>query len=529
MKKSKIILIVSIVIAVLILAAGATLATLYFTTDIFKSDAELFYRYLGQMQFEISEPEEITSNYTTKGSITFDLTSTNQSIANQSIPPRNFSIEYTVNRDNNKDNTATQATLKYINTDLFTVKYAKNGDTYGITSDEVLNKYLTVENKNLKNLAFKLGVTDTSYIPDKLEPTNINEIFSFSEQDLTRVEELCKPIIEKGFSKECYSKTKGESITFNSNTIEANKYTLTATQEQFIKVETEILNKILEDEQLSNMVLEKVQIILGEDFSMQNLKDAYQNFINDLESTEIEDANKLIKISVYEKEGTLLRLSVESDVDTSNVTNIDIIKENATNKLVITNTIYEDDIKTIKIEIAQTQKDNINELIVSLNADENGTTLYAGSIKEAITTETNTINREISIKLNNKNETYIDVNINENTLITANVDTIVFDATNSASINELSTEYINQLATGILTRLQQLLQEKTLLVMQVQAQSSGNSVTGTIGRIENEPSILERAQEASRLYTEAAQREEELMGQQQETLEQQIENMVETR
>lgn len=534
MKKSKIILIVSIVVVVLILAIGGTLAALYFTTDIFKSDAELFYKYadqyLGEIMAEIPEPEEITSNYTTKGTVTFDLTSTDQSIANQSIPPRNFSIEYIVNRDNTNNNTATQATLKYINTDLFTVKYAKNGDVYGITSDEVLNKYLTVENKNLKNLAFKLGITDTSLIPDKIELKNIKEAFSVSEQDVNRAGELWMPIIENGFSKDCYSKAKGEGITFNNNTIEANKYTLTATQEQFNKVIVEMLNSIISDEYLSNMYLEDMQLLFGEDYTMQTLKDTYQSIINDIEAADEENANKLIKISVYEKEGTMLRMSIESDVDTSSVINIDNIKENETNKLVIANTIYGEDIKTIKVEIAQTKKDNVKELTLALNADENGTTVYAGSIKKVVTTEANTINKETSIKLNSENETYIDVNINENILITANVDTVIFDATNSASINELSTEYMNQLATGIMTRLGQLFQEKVLLVFQVQAQTSGSEFTGTIP---NEPdlfgqNILNQSQEAARQAEEAMQREAESYEQAQAQLNRQIENTLGT-
>ena len=525
MKKNKVILTVLIIVIVVILAIGGTVAALYFTTDLFKSDKELFYKYLGQMQFEVTEPEEITSNYTTKGTVTFDLTSTDQSIANQLIPPRNFNLEYTVNRDNNNDNTSTQATLKYINTDLFTIKYAKNGDIYGITSDEVLNKYLTVENNNLKNLAFKLGQTDTSFIPDKIEPKNIKEVFTFREADLNRIGEVCAPIIEKGFSKECYSKKSRENIIFNDKTIEANKYTLTATQEQFGNVTVEIFNAVIADEDLSNMLLEKMQIILGEGFTMQNLQDACQNLINDLEAIEDENLDKLIKISVYEKEGTMLRVSIENEADTSNIINIDYIKEKETNKLVVTNTIYEDDIRTVKIEISQNQKDNVKELTLALNVDENETTLYAGSIKEIVTTEANTINKETSIKLNSENETYIDININENTLLTANVDTVTLDATNSVSINELSTEYISQLATGIMTRLEQLFEEKTLLVLQIEAQSSGNEFTGTSV---NEPNILEQSEQATRRYEEAAQREAASLEQAQSQINGQIENTIGT-
>ena len=81
---------------------------------------------------------------------------------------------------NNKD--SLQAKLKYLNTDLFELKYAHNNDLYGITSSEVINKYITFENNNLKELATKYGIADVSSIPDKIQMQNLSELFNLTRR-----------------------------------------------------------------------------------------------------------------------------------------------------------------------------------------------------------------------------------------------------------------------------------------------------------------------------------------------------------
>ncbi len=188
MKRNEKIIISVILLILIFIIAGIAV---YFFTDLFKSNKVLFYKYLAKNSNVISKyVEDTTKNdleyikqnkYSTTGTISFDLVSNNQDIANQTVPARNFNIEYNMQADsiNNKD--SLQAKLKYLDTDLFELKYAHNNDLYGITSSEVIiNKYITFENNNLKELATKYGIADVSSIPDKIQMQNLSELFNLT-------------------------------------------------------------------------------------------------------------------------------------------------------------------------------------------------------------------------------------------------------------------------------------------------------------------------------------------------------------
>ena len=49
MKKSKIIIIIIIILLILLMGLGGVFAYTYFSTDLFKSDKEMFFSYLGQI------------------------------------------------------------------------------------------------------------------------------------------------------------------------------------------------------------------------------------------------------------------------------------------------------------------------------------------------------------------------------------------------------------------------------------------------------------------------------------------------
>ena len=52
-------------------------------------------------------------------------------------------------------------------------KYKQDGDLYGIQADILSPIYFAVENNNLQDLLLKLGATDVSGMPNRIEPTVI--------------------------------------------------------------------------------------------------------------------------------------------------------------------------------------------------------------------------------------------------------------------------------------------------------------------------------------------------------------------
>ncbi len=105
MKKGtkKVIIAIAIIVVIIILIITGLL--LYLGTDLFKSNEEQFFKYFAQneeiIQKLVENPNRANiqsvkqNNYTTTGNISFNLVSNDTQFANQSIPARNFSIDYT--------------------------------------------------------------------------------------------------------------------------------------------------------------------------------------------------------------------------------------------------------------------------------------------------------------------------------------------------------------------------------------------------------------------------------------------------
>ena len=51
---------------------------------------------------------------------------------------------------------------------FLTIKSLKDNNTYGIIADNILGKYLSVDNSNLKDLFLKLKITDVNIVPDSI-------------------------------------------------------------------------------------------------------------------------------------------------------------------------------------------------------------------------------------------------------------------------------------------------------------------------------------------------------------------------
>ena len=74
----------------------------------------------------------------------------------------------------------------------------RDDNIYALKADNVVTKYIAVENSNLKELFAKLGVEDTAEIPNSI-PTNYEEILK----------------INRRYSNIQLAKTKGNAVKCN--------------------------------------------------------------------------------------------------------------------------------------------------------------------------------------------------------------------------------------------------------------------------------------------------------------------------
>ncbi|MCI8353173.1 MAG: hypothetical protein HFJ58_06315 [Clostridia bacterium] len=502
MKKgsNKLIIAIIVILVIAIIVVGG--AYLYFTTDLFKGNEQLFFKYLaqnGQVLKELSSSNEATlveniinNKYKEEAEMTFNVESNNTQIANQSIPAGNFNIKYSGLVDPENNSKSSETTLKYLTTDLFTLKYIRNNDLYALKSDEVVNKYLAFDNNNVKDFAKKLGITDTSLIPNKIQPTDFEELFKITKEQQKALLQKYLGVINTQISKDKYKSQKDVTITIDSKDISTTEYYLELTQDEVVRILSSILDTLKNDDITLNILVDKIKVLDSENNTTVNdLRNNIQNAIDDLNSIQTING-ETIKIAVYASNGKLVRTEISggNDIiyidpqenDTSSRVIISFEKENELLQDQTNNANRYEDIRTRiqnsfpkikRVELAKQIKENQNTIISIV-------TFKTGNETIKISTQTKTVVGD-SIKEN----TTINVNISDNTYITASInaskvpssDIKIEELTkqNSATINNFTPQYITTLSQAIVNRLKSLYAEKLEIVnAQINSQNMNN-------------------------------------------------------
>ena len=179
MKKGIKILIIVFLILLILICGG--LAFAYFGTDLFKSDKEMFFKYLGTSNelLEVLQDDSLTAYrekqkntpYTNNGEIKVDYTNYDALSEAQQEALQNYNITFEGTK--NATNKVSQQNIKinYSDTENVDLEYFSQNDTYGIKINNILEKYLAVENNNLKQWGEALGLSAERIecLPDKID------------------------------------------------------------------------------------------------------------------------------------------------------------------------------------------------------------------------------------------------------------------------------------------------------------------------------------------------------------------------
>lgn len=304
-KGRKIVLFFIILLLIVLIVAGGAYA--YIATDLLKSPDMLFKKYLLSQASEISkfnvgpykegyermrkEPTEIKvvgKNEYNLGT-TQDLDEDSEKkylettlLLKTDYPNKNLSV----NIDSKLDGE------EYLKLDLVGSK-----DTLGLKVEDLHEKYITIENRDLKKLAktFNVDENTINMIPDKLPEITLTET---SKKVL--LEEV-KNIISNELSSigtNSYTQEKYVIDNYNGEKFEGNKYVLTTSSKKFNEMIYNCIIKLCENEQIKST--------LNSDELLNKLK---ENIVETSKKEEnIED--KAMKIAVYSYDGKTIKLDV---------------------------------------------------------------------------------------------------------------------------------------------------------------------------------------------------------------------------
>lgn len=347
MKKNKLLI---IFIVSIILLIGIIIGIIYFTTDIFKSNSELFWKYFSKVSNSTTEllsskeqkmQNEFKQNntYMSNGELLLSIKQGENSV-------KQLQIDTTKRHDVNNERTYLDAILKNGDLDIFNVSYINSGDIYAIKCDDVTPTYIGISNSNLQELATKYKLEFAEFIPNSINTTVFASLLDFTPEQENHIVDTYMPIIINDIPEKLYSKIQ-EQIKIEENTYNSNVYLLQLSGQNMKQILVDCLNNLkLDNETLVLLSNKFTSLQFGNDYTdITNLSTKITELIKKLEETDIQTE---MYIKVYEVNGETIKVTVE-------ITNVIKLEYDITdNKRKLVTDI-------ININENQVFEDNINE------------------------------------------------------------------------------------------------------------------------------------------------------------------------
>ena len=313
------------IILLVVIIIGLTLGVLYYKTnllDFAKNKKDLFFKYMGQNSewtkkdgsLELLEKMEKES-YSTNGKIYWNIEANMDEEIQEYLDVIN-GIEIIIEGKSDAKTGSSEAKVAITNNneELIDVDLIHGRDAMSFRVSQILDKYITLENKDLDELADKLGID--AYALESLFAEQI-----FTQKELKEMYEKYNKALCDSIKEENITRTK-ETITVNGEETKVNAYTLTISQKDAMDMATSLLKALREDDKLLEKVAEYVNQINeaqyeGTTMTVQKItKNEMKMLISSLIyslSQEVSYSEETVQIVVYEKNGKTVQTKFQTD------------------------------------------------------------------------------------------------------------------------------------------------------------------------------------------------------------------------
>ncbi len=292
-KKSKSLLITVIVLLIIILLLVGVIAYLYFFTDMFKSNKQLFFKYTSQIvqsengfidnQLMQYFQKKNSTSYENNGEITFDVSIPNMEddleLAN------NLNITFSGKEDPNNSKSEKEISLNYSDSVNFPLTYRKTNNITGIQTQYIGSSFVAVRNDE--------EISGLEDINNLLKLQNIE----FSNEEIQSLKTSYFDNILNTLDDSKFSTLTEGNLT---------GYRLTLTSEEFKNTLVQILNALKTD---TNTTHKLNEILQGIGIDTQLNEDSIDDVIESINDWKLNDN---VEMTVYATGGNLTRVDVES-------------------------------------------------------------------------------------------------------------------------------------------------------------------------------------------------------------------------
>ncbi len=432
--------VISVVVVLLILLVAAGVYA-YVGTDLLKSDKQLFYKYMGKNLDTITDMNLAPYRKMDTKDKTYKMSGEFSSEALKEITGADKEIRLKLEVLSDSKNKKASGNYKILlgGKDFLGIDYINNNDRYGIKVDEITDeKYIVVENNNLKELAKRFGIEDVSEIPDKIDTELLENDKKIDEKKLEKIKDKYTKLIDDKISDDKYTKEEVE-LNIKDEILKTKKYSLTLTEKELYDIAYEFLNTLKDDTDTIEFFL---SLIYEDeiDVTVEDVKEKIAQNIEELEDSknEIDEENSLV-ISVYNSKGKTVRTELVTSAE---------------NKIMYTAT-KNNDIDELKLEAFEGEENILSAVLTNtVNSEE-------AEILVKIVSEEEDTDLEIKYSFTNITDKSVDMNfvgkLNSQEIIKfvgkveTNVKSDIEDITedNSIILNSCSEEEFNNTISNI--------------------------------------------------------------------------------
>lgn len=468
--------IIILVIVLIILIGGAAFGIVYLKTDLFKPIDNIFYKYMFQnvevlkgykdSEYLAYDNKLKEMTHTNSGDVTFTTKSNDQ---DEQIKLDNLTVNIEGKSNPGKNKEYQSINMKYSNDDFFELEYIKDQDKYALKSNEIVNKYVAIENNELKDLATKLNIEDIDKIPNKLERIEYGEIFNITPEEIETIKSTYITTLKNQIPVEKFSKNEKVQLSINNKNIIADSYTLELTSEEVKNVQIKLLEKLKEDDFTLNLISKKMKLLNSSDesASIDTLKTKLQNKIEEILKLNYIDS---LKITVFVSSGTVVKTEISTDsekiefntlVEEEKITTNINIKEVAGNQTDDENSSKNNEESNTSISISKEKQGDQTIYVLDTKTEdgtENTSKFNITSIYIGLASGSNVENK-VTIT-SNDSETMIKANYRNKVTFGSNVEIEDLDDNNSAALNNFDKDNLNTLVSSIITKTQEVVFQK---------------------------------------------------------------------
>lgn len=301
-KNTKILLILIIIIVIIILAG---VGILVFATDIFKSDKEMFFKYMadigdskkGFIDDGLKQYFEKKNNtpYNDEGEFSVNISSDNEQKKFENV--NNFNISFSGQVDTANSKAAQNISLNYSNDVKFPINYKQIENKIGLQTKYVGSKFVAIETEKLNKFSEDLDdVESYGETVDKLQKMGKVEL---TEDEKSHIKDTYITVINQQLEKDKFSKVKESDMS-------GYKLSLTGTDLQNVLVK--LLETLKNDQTTVDKLNEYLKIQKNSaKITASQIDDAIKSIKDD---TDFSDKN--FEIAVYQKNRDVCKLVIET-------------------------------------------------------------------------------------------------------------------------------------------------------------------------------------------------------------------------